>query len=61
MPLLVSRTDSRAIRVGFDGIAAADFSVPSLTSVSPDNREIARTAMSLLLNRIDAPDSLREG
>jgi DNA-binding LacI/PurR family transcriptional regulator len=57
MPLLVSRTGSRAIQVGFDGIEAAGFSVPSLTAVSPDKREIARTAVSLPLNRIDAPDS----
>ncbi|MFI5878829.1 LacI family DNA-binding transcriptional regulator [Streptomyces sp. NPDC051554] len=41
--------------VSFDGIEAAGFSVPGLTSVSPDKREIARTAVSLLLNRIDAP------
>ncbi len=43
--------------VGFDGIEATGFSVPSLTTVSPDKREIARTAVSLLLNRIDTPDS----
>jgi hypothetical protein len=43
--------------VGFDGIEAAAFRVPSLTSVSPDQREIARTAVSLPLNRIDGPDS----
>lgn len=43
MPPPVSRTDSRAIRIGFDCIEAVGFRVPSLTSVSPGEREIART------------------
>ncbi|WP_405835459.1 substrate-binding domain-containing protein [Streptomyces sp. NBC_01518] len=43
--------------VGFDGVESADFGVSRLTSVSPDKREIPRTAVSLLLNRIDAADS----
>ncbi|MFJ9721593.1 LacI family DNA-binding transcriptional regulator [Streptomyces sp. NPDC101209] len=42
--------------VGFDDIEASRFSVPSLTSVAPDKREIARAAVSLLLERIDSPD-----
>ncbi|MET9048599.1 LacI family DNA-binding transcriptional regulator [Streptomyces sp. NPDC003631] len=42
--------------VGFDDIEASRFSVPSLTTVAPDKREIARAAVSLLLERIDAPD-----
>ncbi len=43
--------------VGFDGIEPAGFGVPRLPSASPGKREIARTAVSLLLNRIDAADS----
>ena len=42
--------------VGFDDIEASRYSVPSLTSVAPDKREIARAAVSLLLERIDSPD-----
>ncbi|MFG2789715.1 LacI family DNA-binding transcriptional regulator [Streptomyces sp. NPDC048419] len=44
--------------IGFDDIEASRFSVPSLTTVAPDKREIARAAVSLLLERIDAPDSV---
>ncbi|MFG3203616.1 LacI family DNA-binding transcriptional regulator [Streptomyces sp. NPDC048192] len=43
--------------VGFDDIEASRFSVPSLTTVAPDKREIARVAVSLLLERIDDPDT----
>ncbi|MEU6537027.1 LacI family DNA-binding transcriptional regulator [Streptomyces sp. NPDC047000] len=42
---------------GFDDIEASRFSVPSLTTVAPDKREIARSAVNLLLERIDAPDA----
>ncbi|MGW0912589.1 substrate-binding domain-containing protein [Streptomyces sp. NPDC002784] len=42
--------------VGFDDIEATRFSVPSLTTVAPDKQEIARAAVSLLLERIDDPD-----
>ncbi|WP_328868867.1 LacI family transcriptional regulator [Streptomyces sp. NBC_00287] len=42
--------------VGFDDIEASRFSVPSLTTVAPDKQEIARAAVSLLLERIDDPD-----
>jgi DNA-binding LacI/PurR family transcriptional regulator len=42
--------------MGFDDIEASRFSVPSLTTVAPDKREIARAAVSLLLERIDGPD-----
>ncbi|MDT9695297.1 LacI family DNA-binding transcriptional regulator [Streptomyces sp. P17] len=42
--------------VGFDDIEASRFSVPSLTTVAPDKREIARAAVALLLERIDGPD-----
>ncbi|MGH4033470.1 LacI family DNA-binding transcriptional regulator [Actinomycetota bacterium Odt1-20B] len=41
--------------VGFDDIEASRFSVPSLTTVAPDKREIARAAVTLLLERIDEP------
>ncbi|MFI6658785.1 LacI family DNA-binding transcriptional regulator [Streptomyces sp. NPDC050523] len=44
--------------IGFDDIEASRFSVPSLTTVAPDKREIARAAVSLLLERIDAPDAV---
>ncbi|WP_280922816.1 substrate-binding domain-containing protein [Streptomyces sp. MZ04] len=43
--------------VGFDDIEASRFSVPSLTTVAPDKREIARVAVSLLLERIEGADS----
>lgn len=43
--------------IGFDDIEASRFSVPSLTTVAPDKRGIARSAVSLLLERIDAPDA----
>ncbi|MCQ4208043.1 LacI family DNA-binding transcriptional regulator [Streptomyces longispororuber] len=43
--------------VGFDDIEASQFSVPSLTTVAPDKREIARAAVALLLDRIDDPDT----
>lgn len=43
--------------VGFDDIEASRFSVPSLTTVAPDKEEIARTAVTLLLQRIDEPES----
>ncbi|MFI0236010.1 LacI family DNA-binding transcriptional regulator [Streptomyces sp. NPDC016845] len=41
--------------VGFDDIEASRFSVPSLTTVAPDKREIARAAVALLLDRIEEP------
>ncbi|MGD6740664.1 LacI family DNA-binding transcriptional regulator [Streptomyces sp. BH106] len=41
--------------VGFDDIEASRFSVPSLTTVAPDKQEIARAAVTLLLDRIDDP------
>ncbi|GAA2299577.1 LacI family DNA-binding transcriptional regulator [Streptomyces kunmingensis] len=41
--------------VGFDDIEAAGFSVPSLTTVAPDKKEIARAAVALLLDRIEEP------
>ncbi|MEV0978814.1 LacI family DNA-binding transcriptional regulator [Streptomyces sp. NPDC049915] len=44
--------------VGFDDIEASRFSVPSLTTVAPDKQGIARAAVSLLVGRIDAPDTV---
>ncbi|NEB78551.1 LacI family transcriptional regulator [Streptomyces sp. SID14478] len=41
--------------VGFDDIEASRFSVPSLTTVSPDKKEIARAAVALLLDRVEDP------
>ena len=38
--------------LGFDDIAAAAYSVPSLSSVAPDKDAIARTAVELLHARI---------
>lgn len=43
--------------VGFDDIEASRFSVPSLTTVAPDKEALARSAVSLLLERIDAPET----
>ncbi|WP_049579250.1 LacI family DNA-binding transcriptional regulator [Streptomyces sp. SBT349] len=39
--------------VGFDDIEAGRFSVPSLTTVSPDKAEVARVAVELLVRRIE--------
>lgn len=38
--------------VGFDNIEEASFAAPSLTTIAPDKAEIAKTAVSLLINRI---------
>ncbi|MFJ6728890.1 LacI family DNA-binding transcriptional regulator [Streptomyces sp. NPDC091281] len=43
--------------VGFDDIEASRFSVPTLTTVAPDKREIARSAVSLLLERVESPEA----
>ncbi|MFD7923360.1 LacI family DNA-binding transcriptional regulator [Streptomyces sp. NPDC059740] len=40
--------------VGFDDIQAADFTIPSLTTVAPDKPALARTAVDLLAHRIEA-------
>ncbi|MFJ5559198.1 LacI family DNA-binding transcriptional regulator [Streptomyces sp. NPDC093250] len=39
---------------GFDDIEATRFSIPTITTVSPDKPGIARRAVELLLERIDA-------
>ncbi|MEU6479342.1 LacI family DNA-binding transcriptional regulator [Streptomyces sp. NPDC047017] len=38
---------------GFDDIEASRFSIPTLTTIAPDKRGIADTAVSLLIERID--------
>ncbi|MET7422184.1 LacI family DNA-binding transcriptional regulator [Dactylosporangium sp. NPDC005555] len=42
--------------VGFDDIDEATYSIPSLTSVSPDKAQIAETAVALLLDRVNGSD-----
>ncbi|MFJ2950631.1 LacI family DNA-binding transcriptional regulator [Streptomyces sp. NPDC087226] len=39
---------------GFDDIEATRYSIPTITTVAPDKRGIARRAVELLLDRIDA-------
>ncbi|PYF98448.1 transcriptional regulator, LacI family [Georgenia satyanarayanai] len=39
--------------IGFDNVDAGRFTVPSLTSVDPGREEIARTAVDMLLERMD--------
>lgn len=43
--------------VGFDDIDDGRYNVPSLTTISPDKAGIARSALRLLLDRIEAVDS----
>lgn len=43
--------------IGFDNIAEDDYSFPSLSSVSADTVETAKSAVSALVNRITKPDS----
>lgn len=38
--------------VGFDNIEEGSFAAPSLTTIAPDKTEIAKTAVSLLIDRI---------
>lgn len=45
--------------IGFDDIDEASYSTPTLTSVAPGKREIARVAMDYLLERIESPQVLR--
>lgn len=42
--------------IGFDGIAETSYSVPRLSTISVDYRGIARTAVSLILDRLDHPE-----
>ena len=39
--------------IGFDNVEECNFTVPSLSSVDPDHELMARTAVSLLIRRID--------
>jgi LacI family repressor for deo operon, udp, cdd, tsx, nupC, and nupG len=39
--------------VGFDNVDGSRFTIPSLTSVSPDKSELARTALEMLIERIE--------
>ena len=43
--------------VGFDDIEEARFATPSLTSVRPDKARIAKQAVDMLLQRIQAPEA----
>ena len=45
--------------IGFDDVDDARYSTPSLTSVAPGRREIARTAVSFLVARIAEPSAKR--
>ncbi|WP_246140029.1 LacI family DNA-binding transcriptional regulator [Protaetiibacter larvae] len=46
--------------VGFDNTYVAELSFPPLTSVGADLREFGETAVTLLLERIDAPEGAAE-
>ena len=39
--------------IGFDNVEECNFTVPSLSSVDPDHELMARTAVSLLIRRMD--------
>lgn len=39
--------------IGFDNIDEAEFTVPSLSSIAPDHDEMAETAVSMLVQRIE--------
>lgn len=41
--------------VGFDDVEEARYAAPPLTTVAPDKAELARLAITALLDRIDAP------
>ncbi|HEV7186079.1 MAG TPA: LacI family DNA-binding transcriptional regulator [Leifsonia sp.] len=40
--------------IGFDNISEGNFSVPSLSTIDPDHAEMARVAVDLLVQRINA-------
>lgn len=46
--------------IGFDGISEGEYSIPSLTTISTDLGDLAKQAVSQLLDRINNPDSGRE-
>jgi DNA-binding LacI/PurR family transcriptional regulator len=39
--------------IGFDNVEESAFMVPSLSSIDPDHERMARTAVSLLVRRIE--------
>jgi DNA-binding LacI/PurR family transcriptional regulator len=39
--------------IGFDNVEESAFTVPSLSSIDPDHERMARTAVSLLVRRIE--------
>ena len=45
--------------IGFDDVDDARYSTPSLSSIAPGRRDIARTAVDLLVERIAAPTEAR--
>ena len=47
------RVPSRVKVIGFDNIDEGAFTVPSLSSIDPDHERMARTAVSLLVRRIE--------
>ncbi|WP_350347503.1 LacI family DNA-binding transcriptional regulator [Agromyces sp. G08B096] len=51
------RVPDDAAVVGFDDLDEAQYSIPSLTTVDPGQRWIAKTAVQTLLERIERPDS----
>ena len=46
--------------IGFDGTELAEVVSPQLTTVEQPSRAIGRTAVSLLMKRIDDPDAAVE-
>ncbi|MBT2499057.1 LacI family DNA-binding transcriptional regulator [Agromyces sp. ISL-38] len=46
--------------MGFDGLDEAEYSIPSLTTIDPGQRWIARTAVTTLLERIQRTDAAGE-
>ena len=46
--------------IGFDGTELAEVVSPQLTTVEQPSREIGRTAVTLLMKRIDNPDAAVE-
>lgn len=51
------RVPEQVAIIGFDDVDEAQYSLPSLTTVDPGRREIARLAVELLLARIDGSDA----
>jgi DNA-binding LacI/PurR family transcriptional regulator len=45
--------------VGFDDIEDGAYSIPSLTTIAPDKRQIAAQAIDCLAERLSGPDPLR--